>query len=334
MLLESSCQQLRAAELPIPSIGDHDVLVKVHACGVCRTDLHIADGELLRPKLPLVLGHQIVGTIAQLGERVVGLAEGQRVGIPWLGRTCGECRPCKRGQENLCEDAKFTGYDRDGGFAEYAAVDARYALPLPTGYGDLEVAPLLCGGLIGFRALRMAGPAEHLGLYGFGSAAHIVAQVARHEGRHVYAFTRPGDGAAQQFALRMGAQWAGGSDDLPPTELDAAIVFAPVGDLVPQALRVLAPGGSVICAGIHMSDIPQFPYEALWRERSIRSVANLTRQDGIDLLTLAPEIPITTTVERYALAEADRALDDLRRGRLTGSAVLEIEPRSSRPVEP
>ena len=323
-VLDAPGQPLRFAELPVPSVGDHQVLVRVRACGVCRTDLHIVDGELARPKLPLVLGHQIVGNIVELGGRVEGLSPGQRVGIPWLGRTCGQCRSCRRGQENLCEHAAFTGYDEDGGFAEFTLADANYALPLPDAFSDLQVAPLLCAGLIGYRALRMTGDAERLGLYGFGSAAHIITQVARFEGREVLAFTRPGDVSAQQFARSLGATWAGSSDDVPPSALDAAIIFAPVGNLVPRALRALAPGGSVVCAGIHMSQIPQFAYELLWQERSLKSVANLTRQDGIEFLELAPKIPVRTHVERYPLGEAGRALDDLRAGRLIGSAVLEV----------
>jgi propanol-preferring alcohol dehydrogenase len=308
----------------MPKPGAHQVLVRVQACGVCRTDLHIVDGELTRPKLPLVLGHQIVGTVAELGEAVEGLCTGQSVGIPWLGGACGHCRQCHKGQENLCENAVFTGYSQDGGFAQYTLASGRYALPMPAGLSELEAAPLLCAGLIGYRALRMTGDAERLGLYGFGSAAHIITQVARFQGREVLAITRPGDIPAQQFAASLGATWAGGSDEDPPFALDAAIIFAPVGALVPRALRALAPGGRVVCAGIYMSEIPPFPYELLWQERSIRSVANLTRQDGVEFLELAPRVPVTTHVERYPLDDAERALDDLRAGRLNGSAVLEV----------
>jgi propanol-preferring alcohol dehydrogenase len=323
MVLDAPGTPLRAAELPDPAPGPRDVLLRVRACGVCRTDLHLRDGELEPGHLPLVLGHQIVGEVV-LADAAGTHAVGARVGVPWLGWTCGECRYCRSGRENLCERARFTGKDRDGGYAELAVADARFCLPLPpeADYGDLQVAPLLCGGLIGYRALRTAGEASRLGLYGFGAAAHLVCQVAIHQGCKVYAFTRPGDGAGQTFARALGAVWAGGSDETPPEPLDAAIVFAPAGPLVPIALRALAPGGTVVCAGIHMSDIPSFPYEDLWRERSIRSVANLTRADGAAFLALAPQVPVRTTVTAYPLAQAEHALSDLRAGTFEGAAVL------------
>ena len=323
MVLEAPGRPLRAAELPDPVAAAGDVLLRVRACGVCRTDLHLRDGELAAGHLPLVLGHQIVGEV--LRPDAAGThAAGARVGVPWLGWTCGACRYCRSGRENLCERARFTGRDVDGGYAELAVADARFCLPLPPegDYPDLQVAPLLCGGLIGYRALRMAGDAERLGLYGFGAAAHMVCQVAVHEGRAVYAFTRPGDEAGQTFARRLGAAWAGPSEQAPPEPLDAAIVFAPAGALVPAALKALAPGGTVVCAGIHMSDIPSFPYADLWRERSIRSVANLTRADGIAFLALAPTIPVRTTVTTYPLEQAEQALADLRAGAFEGAAVL------------
>jgi propanol-preferring alcohol dehydrogenase len=289
--------------------------------------LHIADGELERPKLPLVLGHEIVGEIALLGSGVTRFAQGDRVGVPWLGGTCGHCRFCARGRENLCSEARFTGYDRDGGYADYTHADARFVLPMPQAYGDAEAAPLLCAGLVGYRTLKRADlalgeTAERLGLYGFGAAAHIIAQVARAQGRVLYAFTRPGDDAAQDFARSLGATWAGGSDEAPPESLDAALIFAPQGALVPAALRAVRKGGAVICGGIHMSDIPSFPYRLIWEEREIASVANLTRQDGEELLALAPSIPVRTDVRTYSLIEANRALDDLRAGAFTGAAVL------------
>ena len=313
MMLEAAGAPLREAEVPEPEPGPGQLLVRVRACGVCRTDLHVVDGELPDPKLPLVLGHQVVG-------EVVG--EGRRVGIPWLGRTDGECRYCRGGRENLCERALFTGYLLDGGYAEYAVVDERFCHEVPADYGDVEAAPLLCAGLIGYRALRLAGDAERLGLYGFGSSAHLIAQVARWEGRRVFAFTRAGDDEAQGFARELGAEWAGASDQAPPEELDAAIVFAPVGALIPAALRVLARGGTVVCAGIHMSDIPSFPYELLWEERSVRSVANLTRRDGEEFLGLAPRVPVRTFAEQLQLAQANEALERLRAGRVRGSLVL------------
>jgi propanol-preferring alcohol dehydrogenase len=291
---------------------------------VCRTDLHVLDGELPDPKLPLVLGHEIVGTVAVVGAGSERFTPGQRVGVPWLGWTCGVCRYCRSGRENLCDRARFTGYQVDGGYAEYAVADERYCFVLPDGYGDLEAAPLLCAGLIGYRALVAAGDAPRLGLYGFGAAAHLVAQVARSQGRRVFAFTRAGDEAAQQFARALGAEWAGASDALPPEPLDAAIIFAPAGALVPMALRAVAKGGTVVCAGIHMSDIPTFPYDMLWGERVLRSVANLTRRDGEEFLALAPRVPVRTTIEPYPLERANEALERLRAGRVRGAAVLEI----------
>ncbi|HEX9380131.1 MAG TPA: zinc-dependent alcohol dehydrogenase family protein [Gaiellaceae bacterium] len=315
MVLEAPGKPLEARELPEPKPGAGELLLRVHACAVCRTDLHIVDGELRQPKLPLVLGHQIVG-------EVVG--EGRRIGVPWLGWTDGTCRYCRAELENLCDQAQFTGYDRDGGFAEYAVADERYCFALPEEYPDLQVAPLLCAGLIGYRALRLTRDAELLGLYGFGASAHIIVQVARHEGRRVFAFTRPGDSEGQAFAGELGAEWAGGSDESPPEELDAAIIFAPVGSLVPVALRAVRKAGSVVCAGIHMSDIPSFQYELLWGERVVRSVANLTRRDGEEFLHLAPQVPVRTTVTAFALEEANEALNHLRRGELHGAAVLHL----------
>jgi alcohol dehydrogenase, propanol-preferring len=315
MVLDRAGTSLRPAELPDPTPGPGQLLVRVQTCGVCRTDLHIFDGELPRPKLPLVLGHQIVGTV---------VGEERRVGIPWLGWTDGVCRYCRTGRENLCDHARFTGYDLDGGYAEYTLVDERFCLALPEGYSGLEAAPLLCAGLIGYRSLRLTGDAERLGLFGFGASAHIIAQVARHEGRRVFAFTRPGDEEGQAFARELGAVWAGGSGQSPPEELDAAIIFAPVGELVPLALRALAKGGTVVCAGIHMTDIPAFPYELLWEERMLRSVANLTRRDGEEFLTLAPQVPVRAVVEAFPLERANEALEDMRGGRIHGSAVLEV----------
>ena len=294
----------------------------MHACGVCRTDLHVVDGDLTEPKLPLVPGHEVVGRVAALGVGVEGFAAGARVGVPWLGWTCGDCRFCRAGQENLCEAARFTGYTLDGGYGEYLLADQRYCFPISGDYSDAEAAPLLCAGLIGYRSLRMAGDPARVGLYGFGAAAHIVAQLARYEGREVYAFVRPGDAGAKAFARSLGAVWAGDSDEGPPVELDAAILYAPVGALVPAALRVVRPGGRVVCAGIHMSPIPSFPYEILWHERQIVSVANLTRRDGEEFLALAPKIPIKTSVETLPLDAANEALVRLREGRLEGAAVL------------
>jgi propanol-preferring alcohol dehydrogenase len=325
MLLDAAHSPLRPADVPRPAPGPGQVLVRVRACGVCRTDLHVVDGELPHPKLPLVLGHEIVGTVAEKGEGVERFAAGDRVGVPWLGWTCGACPYCLSGRENLCTRARFTGYQIDGGYAEYAVADQRYVFGLPAGYTDAGAAPLLCAGLIGYRSLVLAGDARRLGLYGFGAAAHIVAQVARHQGRRVFAFTRPGDAEGQRFARDQGAAWAGGSDELPPEELDAALLFAPVGGLVPQALRAVARGGVVVCGGIHMSDIPSFPYSLLWEERMIRSVANLTRRDGEEFLALAPRVPVRAEVETFALADANEALGRLRAGRVRGAAVLLTE---------
>jgi propanol-preferring alcohol dehydrogenase len=325
MVLTEPGRPLELRELPTPEPGPGQLQLRVRACGVCRTDLHVFDGELPEPKLPLVLGHQVVGVVTKLGEGVERFALGDRVGVPWLGWTCGSCCYCQSGRENLCDEARFTGYQLDGGYAEYAVADARYCFPIPAGYPDLQAAPLLCAGLIGYRAWRLAGEAERLGLYGFGASAHIVAQAARYRGQRVYAFTRPGDTEGQRFARELGAVWAGSSDQFPPEPLDAAIIFAPAGVLVPQALRAVAKGGVVVCAGIHMSDIPSFPYEILWGERVLRSVANLTRQDGEEFLALAPRVPVRTTIHPYPLEEANRALEDLRAGRVHGAAVLVVE---------
>ncbi|MBV8561894.1 MAG: zinc-dependent alcohol dehydrogenase family protein [Actinobacteria bacterium] len=314
MVLHAPRERLRLEEIPVPEPGPGQVRLRVSACGVCRTDLHVVDGELARPKLPLVIGHQIVGVAD----------DGRRLGIPWLGWTDGTCRYCASGRENLCEAARFTGYDLDGGYAEWVVADERFCLPLPDGFDDVSVAPLLCAGLIGYRALRLAGDAERVGLYGFGASAHIVAQVARHQGRRLFGFVRHGDEDARAFALDLGCEWSGWSDELPPEQLDAAILFAPAGELVPAALRALARGGPVVCAGIHMSDIPSFPYELLWEERSVLSVANLTRRDGEELLALAPQVPIRTEVEVFPLEEANEALERLRAGRIRGAAVLRI----------
>jgi propanol-preferring alcohol dehydrogenase len=325
MVLERPGQPLVLQELPVPEPGPGQVLLRIRACGVCRTDLHIVAGELPGPKLPLVLGHQIVGEVVRAGPGANRFVPGQRVGVPWLGWTCGECRYCRSGCENLCDRARFTGYTLDGGFAEYTVADERYCFPIPAGYPDEQAAPLLCAGLIGYRALRFAGEAQRLGFYGFGAAAHILTQVAVWQGRTVYAFTRPGDLESQVFARELGAVWAGGSDEAPPEQLEAALIFAPVGALVPQALRAVEKGGIVVCAGIHMSDIPSFPYAWLWEERVIRSVANLTRQDGEAFVSLAPRVPVRTAVQLYRLEEANRALDDLRHGRIRGAAVLVID---------
>jgi propanol-preferring alcohol dehydrogenase len=322
MVLNHPGEPLRLAEVPAPAPVAGHALVKVSACAVCRTDLHVVDGELPEPKLPLIPGHEIVGRIAALGEGVTGLKAGERVGIPWLGWTCGACRFCRTERENLCDEARFTGYTLDGGYAEYVAVDARFCFRLPDGYSDAEAAPLLCAGLIGYRSLGKAGGARRLGIYGFGAAAHIVAQVARHQGREVFAFTRPGDAAAQEFAKSLGAVWAGASTDPPPEPLDAAIIFAPAGELLPQALRAVAKGGTVVCGGIHMSDIPSFPYDILWEERSVCSVANLTRRDAEEFLAMAPRVPVRTSIETFPLAEANEALRRLRAGELRGAAVL------------
>ena len=325
MILRTSGKPLQMAMVAVSEPGPEQVLLRVHACAVCRTDLHVVDGELPNPKLPLIPGHQIVGSVVRSGELVDRFVTGDRVGVPWLGSTDNTCRYCLAGRENLCDNARFTGYQIDGGYAEYALADHRFCFPIPEGYPDLQAAPLLCAGLIGYRSLRMTGDAERLGLYGFGAAAHIIAQVALHQGRRVYAFTSPGDTEAQQFGLRLGAAWAGDSTQPPPEELDAAIIFAPVGALVPAALRAIAKGGVVVCAGIHMSDIPSFPYEILWGERTVRSVANLTRRDGEEFLALAPRVPVHTEVVSFPLEEANKALSALRAGEIQGAAVLVVD---------
>jgi propanol-preferring alcohol dehydrogenase len=322
MLLEVPGRPLRAAEIPAPEPGPRQLLVRVRACAVCRTDLHVTDGELPKPKLPLVLGHEVVGVVAEAGEGVERLKAGDRVGIPWLGWTCGACQFCCSGRENLCAQARFTGYTLDGGYAEYTIADERYCFRIPDSYTDVAAAPLLCAGLIGYRSLVKASAARRLGLYGFGAAAHIVAQVARFQGREVFAFTRPGDTAAQEFATSLGAVWVGDSDKPPPEPLDAAIIFAPVGGLVPLALKAVGRGGVVVCGGIHMSEIPAFHYELLWQERSVCTVANLTRRDGEEFFALAPRVPVRTRVETFPLASANEALTRLRRGNLHGAAVL------------
>jgi propanol-preferring alcohol dehydrogenase len=322
MVLERARRPLELREVPVPRPGHGQILVEIGACAVCRTDLHVVDGELPNPKPSLIPGHEIAGHVIAEAVGLEGPRIGARVGIPWLGWTCGECGECRSGRENLCARARFTGYTLDGGYAEYVVADARYAFVLPEAYSDVEAAPLLCAGLIGYRSLVMAGEGARLGIYGFGAAAHIVAQVARHQGREVYAFTRPGDAAAQRFARDLGAAWVGASDEAPPARLDAAIIFAPVGALVPLALKAVRPGGRVVCGGIHMSDIPAFPYELLWQERSIHSVANLTRRDGEEFLALAPQIPVRTETEVLPLTSANDALARLRQGRLRGAAVL------------
>jgi propanol-preferring alcohol dehydrogenase len=322
MLLDAPGSPLRLAERPMPDTSPRQLRLRVLACGVCRTDLHIVDGELPKPNLPLVPGHEIVGRVEALGSEVEGFAIGDRVGVPWLGSTDGTCPYCRNGQENLCDGARFTGYQIDGGYASHTVADARYCFHLPESYGDAEAAPLLCAGLIGYRSLKMTGDSARLGIYGFGAAAHIVAQVARHQGREVFAFTRAGDEKAQAFARELGAAWAGGSDEMPPERLDAAIIFAPVGALVPAALKASRKGGVVVCGGIHMSDIPAFPYEILWEERVVRSVANLTRQDAREFLALAPQAGVKTTVVPMPLAEANEALARLRQGEFAGAMVL------------
>ena len=322
MVLDRPGLPLKPAELAVPEPEAGQILIKVAACGVCRTDLHIFDGELHHPKLPLVLGHEIVGHVAALGPGVEGFAIGTRVGVPWLGWTDGTCSYCRRGEENLCDHPRFTGYQIDGGYANYTVADARYAFKLPEAYSDAEAAPLLCAGLIGYRSLKLAGDAKRLGIYGFGAAAHIVAQLARAQGSEVYAFTRPGDLAARDFARELGATWTGGSDEKPPEALDAAIIFASVGALVPAALTAVRKGGVVVCGGIHMSDIPSFPYDILWEERVLRSVANLTRADAREFLRLAPTVPVKTSVVPMPLGQANEALERLRKGKLTGAAVL------------
>ena len=322
MILDRPNERLRAARVSIPAPGPSQVLVKVHACAVCRTDLHILDGELSNPKLPLIPGHEIIGTVVDTGPGASRYKSGDRVGIPWLGWTCSVCAYCRSGRENLCPQARFTGYQINGGYADYTVADERFCFAIDPALSDAEAAPLMCAGLIGFRTLRMAGDARRIGFYGFGAAAHIAAQVACHEGREVFSFTRPGDMAAQAFARRLTGGWAGGSDEPAPEPLDAALIFAPVGDLVPAALRALAPGGIVVCGGIHMSDIPAFPYSILWMERRIQSVANLTRADGEAFLALAPKIPVVTEVTTFPLTQANEALDKLRQGVFTGAAVL------------
>jgi propanol-preferring alcohol dehydrogenase len=324
MVLDAPRTPLRHADIPAPEPGPGQVRIRVHVCGLCRTDLHVLDGELTKPKLPLILGHQIVGEIVDVGSGVKDLRAGERVGVPWLGWTCGVCAYCRSGRENLCELASFTGYDIDGGYAEFAVADARYCFRIDDAFPDVQAAPLLCAGLIGYRALTMAGDARRLGLYGFGSAAHIVAQVALHQGREVYAVTRPGDTAGQEFARDEGAAWAGGTDDGIPEPLDAAIIFAPAGELVPTALSAVAKGGVVVCAGIHMSEIPAFSYDLLWGERSVRSVANLTRRDGVEFLALAARVPVRTVVETRPLEQANEALVQLRAGAVQGSLALTI----------
>ncbi|MEA2200177.1 MAG: alcohol dehydrogenase, propanol-preferring [Solirubrobacteraceae bacterium] len=323
MVFDEVGRPLRAEERPIPTPGAGELLIRVHACGVCRTDLHLLDGEVDVPNPPRVLGHMIVGAVQPGGEGAGGAGDGERrVGVPWLGWTDGTCEYCLSGRENLCPNALFTGRDIDGGYAEFTVADDRYCLPIPDSYSDVQAAPLMCAGLIGYRALRMCGDARRVGLYGFGDSAHILAQVCAWQDREVYAFTRAGDESTQAFARELGAVWAGGSEQAPPEPLEAAIIFAPVGALVPLALRALAPGGTVVCAGIHMSDIPSFPYSILWEERALRSVANLTRRDGHEMLALAPQVPVQTRVSTYALEDANRALEDLRAGRFTGAAVI------------
>jgi alcohol dehydrogenase, propanol-preferring len=328
MVLEAPGQPLQLKVLPLPTPAPRQVLLRVQTCGVCRTDLHVVDGELTHAKLPLIPGHQIVGEVVQTGSQVEHLHVGDRVGVPWLGGTCQTCSYCHAGQENLCDAAQFTGYQLDGGYAEYTVADERFCFPIPVGYPDLEAAPLLCAGLIGYRAWKFAGDAQRIGFYGFGAAAHILVQVAKHRGQQVFAFTRPGDLSGQAFARGLGAVWAGDSSQSPPELLHAAIIFAPDGALIPAALRAVAKGGTVVCAGIHMSEIPSFPYQILWGERVIRSVANLTRQDGAEFLALAPQIPIHTQVEAFPLEAANQALTALRRGQIQGAAVLVVDPAS------
>jgi propanol-preferring alcohol dehydrogenase len=322
MVLRKPREPLHLTEMPIPQPGPTQVQIQIRACAVCRTDLHVIDGELTQPKLPLIPGHEIVGVVTELGGEVEHFKIGDRVGVPWLGWTCGVCQFCKSERENLCERALFTGYTLDGGYAEYTVADHRFCFPIPAGYSDAEAAPLLCAGLIGYRSLVKTGNARRIGIYGFGAAAHIIAQVAISQGRSIYAFTRSGDDAGQAFAKSLGAVWAGASESEPPEKLDAAIIFAPAGQLVPLALKALNKGGIVVCGGIHMSDVPSFPYELLWQERSICSVANLTRRDGHEFFALAPQVPVRTTVETFPLAEANHALEALRHGKIKGAAVL------------
>ena len=330
MVLEKQKRPLVLKHLPDPTPGPGQILLRVHVCGVCRTDLHVLDADLTEPVLPLIMGHQIVGTVAALGHNVHTLRLGDRVGVPWLGQSCGRCDFCRTDRENLCDTARYTGYQLNGGFADYAIAHERFCFPIPENYPSLQAAPLLCAGLIGYRALRMAGDASRLGLYGFGAAAHIIIQVARYQGREIYAFTRDGDTESQQFARSLGAVWAGASNEMPPAPLDAAIIFAPVGALVPIALKALTKGGTVVCAGIHMSDIPSFPYRLLWEERSIKSVANLTRRDGEEFLRLAPRAPVRTEVHPYPLEKANEALDELRHVRFTGAAVVVVDKQAAR----
>lgn len=324
MILGKQGEPLRPVLLSDPEPEEHQLQIKVHTCGVCRTDLHVVDGDLTEPKLPLVPGHQIVGTVTRAGSSVEGFKSGDRVGVPWLGGTCGDCRFCNTGRENLCDQSRYTGYQIDGGFAEMCVADARFCFPIPTDYPDLQAAPLLCAGLIGYRALKMTGDSRRLGFYGFGAAAHILVQVACYQNREVYAFTREGDKQSQDFAEELGAVWTGHAGETPPEPLDAAIIFAPVGELVPTALRAVDKGGIVVCAGIHMSDIPSFPYSILWGERTVCSVANLTRSDGEEFLALAPQVPVQTEVHSYPLEKVNDALDDLRRGRFNGAAVIVV----------
>jgi propanol-preferring alcohol dehydrogenase len=329
MVLHRQQTPLVLEQVARPEPGELQLLIRVRVCGVCRTDLHVLDGDLKEPRLPLIPGHQIVGVVEKTGAAATGFSVGERVGVPWLGGSCGSCEFCSRGEENLCDRATYTGYQINGGFAEYCVADHRFCFPIPTGYPDLQAAPLLCAGLIGYRSLRMTGDAARLGFYGFGAAAHILIQLARYQQRRVYAFTRDGDTRSQAFARKLGAVWAGGSAELPPEPLDAAIIFAPVGGLVPAALRAVRKGGVVVCAGIHMSDIPSFPYALLWGERSVRSVANLTRGDGEAFMELAPRVPVQTEVNPYPLEQANQALDDLRRGRFDGAAVIVVDPAAS-----
>jgi propanol-preferring alcohol dehydrogenase len=322
MLFEKAGQPLRSAELPVPQAGAGHVLIRVRACAVCRTDLHITDGELNEPELPLIPGHEIIGVVEKIGKEATRFKLGDRVGVPWLGWTCGHCEFCVSGRENLCDQARFTGYTLDGGYAEYAVADPRFCFAIPDSYSDAEAAPLLCAGLIGYRSLVKAGQGKRLGIYGFGAAAHIIAQVAKFQNREIYAFTRPGDEAAEKFALGLGAVWAGSSSEPPPVKLDAAIIFAPAGELVPQALRGLKKGGTVVCGGIHMTDVPSFPYSILWQERSICSVANLSRRDAEEFLPLAARIPVRTEVQTFPLERANEALEKLRSGQVNGAAVL------------
>ncbi len=323
MVLEKSREPLRLRNVAVPAPQDDQILIRVNACGVCRTDLHVVDGDLTNPKLPLIPGHEIVGVVIAVGARVSRFRSGDRIGVPWLGHTDGTCPYCRSGRENLCDHPGFTGYTQDGGYAEYAAAYADFCFRLPDSYEDVEAAPLLCAGLIGYRSYRMISPsAQNIGLYGFGASAHIIAQIAVHQGKRIYAFTRPGDENAQKFARRLGAVWAGDSTQTPPDRLDAAILFAPVGELVPAALQAVVKGGVVVCAGIHMSDIPAFPYKILWEERIVRSVANLTRQDGEEFFAVAPQVPVKTQVQTYPLIQANQALDDLRAGKIEGAAVL------------